>query len=305
VTRPRHFLRLLDFSAEELAHLLGRAAELKALRARGEPCRSLAGKTLAMVFDKASTRTRVSFEVGMFELGGQAVFLDAQSSQVGRGEPARDTARVLSRYAHGLLVRTFAHATLEEMAAYAGVPVINGLTDTHHPCQVLAELFTVLERRGRLEGLRYAWLGDGNNVANSWVEAAARFGLDLRVACPEGFEPDRTVLAEAAALRRGHVTLVREPREAAAGADVLVTDVWASMGQEAEAEARRRAFAGFTLDAALLAAADPAALVLHCLPAHRGEEIADDVLEGPRSAVFDEAENRLHVQKALLERLLG
>jgi ornithine carbamoyltransferase len=305
----RDFLTLSDLAVDEWPALWRRAGELKALRARGEPVRSLAGRSVALVFDKASTRTRVSFEVGVFELGGHAVVLTPQGSQIGRGEPIEDTARVLSGYCHAIVLRTFGQARVEALARWASVPVINGLTDEHHPCQLAADLFTVLERFGRIEGLRYAWIGDGNNMANSWIEAAGLFGLELALACPEGFQPDPGLVAAArarqAASGRGHVELVASPAAAARGAHVISTDVWASMGQEEEAAQRRVAFAGWCVDDALLATAAGDVIVLHCLPAHRGEEITGEVLDGPRSAAWQQAENRLHAQKALLERLLA
>jgi ornithine carbamoyltransferase len=319
VTRPvarpdagkRDFLGLTDLTANELMALLPRAAELKAARARGQLVTTLAGKVLGMVFEKASTRTRVSFEVGAIELGGYAVYLSPQGSQIGRGEPIQDTARVLGGYCHGILIRTFAQERAETLARWSPVPVINGLTDRLHPCQIAADLFTVYELRGGdVRGARYAWVGDGNNVANSWITAAGLLGLHLTVACPKGFEPDADVLAAARAriekLGAGRVEVVTDPAVAAEGADVISTDVWASMGQEAEAEARRAAFAGvFCVDEALLARAAPRAIVLHCLPAHRGEEISAEVIDGPHSAVWRQAENRLHVQKAILEMFLG
>ncbi|MEW6487075.1 MAG: ornithine carbamoyltransferase [Thermodesulfobacteriota bacterium] len=300
---PRHFLRLTDSTREELLAILALARDLKTRQARGEPHRLLEGKTLAMLFEKSSTRTRVSFEVGMFQLGGQALFLSPRDTQIGRGEPVQDTARVLSRYVDAVMVRTFSQDLLEELARWSNVPVINGLTDLYHPCQVMADLLTVLERRGSLEGLRAAWIGDGNNMAHSWINAAAVLGFRLRLACPEGYRPAPEVL-EAARAAGADVAVVADPKEAAAGAHAVNTDVWASMGQEAEQEARVRAFRGYTVDAPLMAAADPAATFLHCLPAHRGEEVSDEVLEGPQSAVWDEAENRLHVQKAILVTLL-
>ena len=305
----RDFLSLLDLDEAEVAPLFARAAELKERRRRGEAQSTLRGKVLGMVFEKASTRTRVSFEVGMFELGGHAVFLSAEGSQIARGEPIQDTARVLGGYCHGIVIRTFGQHRAETLARYSPVPVVNGLTDLLHPCQLLADLFTVWERLGSLAGVRYAWIGDGNNMANSWCNAAALLGLDLVLACPAGFDPDPAVMAAAtaqvAARGRGSIRLVRDPAEAAEGADVVSTDVWASMGQEEQAEARRVAFAGYLVDEALLARATRRAIVLHCLPAHRGEEIAASVLDGPRSAVWQEAENRLHVQKAVLELFLG
>jgi ornithine carbamoyltransferase len=306
----RDLLSLWDLSAAEIRALCARAVELKALRARHSPHRTLEGKTLGMIFEKASTRTRVSFEVGMVELGGHAVYLSAQGTQIGRGEPLRDTARVLGGYCHGILVRTFGHDVAEELARFAPVPVINGLTDLSHPCQVLADLLTAYERLGptALEpgGARFAWVGDGNNMAHSWIEAAAILGLDLSLACPLGYEPDADVLARAAKNGdwRHHIEVVRTPPEAVRGRDVVSTDVWASMGEESEAEARKLAFKGYCIDEQLLELASRQVIVLHCLPAHRGEEITDAVLEGPRSAVFQQAENRLHIQKAILEKLL-
>jgi len=301
--RKRDFLRITDLTREELLALLERAAEWKLLGRNGP--RQLQGMTLGLVFEKASTRTRVSFAVACYQLGASEMMLSPRDTQLGRGEPIRDTARVLSRYLDALVVRTFEHSKVEEMARYADVPVVNALTDASHPCQLLADLQTVAERFGqdalRRGEITAAWVGDGNNMANSWLEACVVLGFRLRLACPEGYDPDPELLRRAGS----RAVLLRSPREAVAGAQVLNTDVWASMGQEAEAEERRRRFAGFCLDARLVAAADPAAIVLHCLPAHRGEEIADDVIEGPRSAVFDEAENRLHAQKALLELLLA
>jgi ornithine carbamoyltransferase len=301
----RHFLRIADLSGDELRRLIGRARELKAMQKRGEDHAPLRGKTLAMIFEKASTRTRVSFEVGMFQLGGHALFLSARDLQIGRGEPTRDTARVLSRYCDGVVIRTFEQSTVEELARWSSVPVVNGLSDTHHPCQVLADLMTVEERGIDLESMIGAWVGDGNNVANSWIEAAELLGFELRLACPDGHHPDRDVLARAQGKRPGRVTVMREPDRAVARAHVVSTDVWASMGQEAEADARRTEFCGYTVDDALLSRARPEAVVLHCLPAHRGEEITDAVMEGPRAAVWDQAENRLHAQKAILEWLLA
>ena len=288
-----------------------RAGELKHMRAARQMHQPLAGMTLGMIFEKASTRTRVSFEVGMFELGGHAVYLATQGSQIGRGEPLRDTARVLAGYCHGIVIRTFGHDIAEELARFAPIPVINGLTDLSHPCQVLADLFTVWERLGpgALDpgGARFAWIGDGNNMAHSWIEAAAILGLDLSLACPEGYDPDAEVLGRARkdADWRAHIDVVRHPAEATRGRAVISTDVWASMGEEGEQAQRVRAFDGFTVDDKLLHIAAPEVMVLHCLPAHRGEEITDAVLEGPHSAVFQQAENRLHIQKAILERLLA
>jgi ornithine carbamoyltransferase len=299
----RDFLRLTDLDRSELLELIERAAEWKLL-GKGGP-RPLERMTIGLVFEKASTRTRVSFEVAAHQLGGGAMMLSPRDTQLGRGEPIRDTARVLARYLDCLVVRTFEHEKLEEMSRFADVPVVNALTDASHPCQLLADLLTITERFGAdalsKGGLQVAWIGDGNNMANSWLEACVLLGFDLRLACPAGYDPDPGLLARAGAKAR----VVRSPAEAAQGAHVLNTDVWASMGQEGEAEERRRHFQGYIVDDALLARARSNAIVLHCLPAHRGEEISEAVLEGPRSAVFDEAENRLHAQKALLELLLA
>jgi len=300
----KDLLRILDLSEREILSLLASAAAWKRRQGRKSVPRPLAGKTLAMIFQKASTRTRVSFEVGMTRLGGHALFMSPEDTQIGRGEPIRDTARVLSRYADAVVIRTFAHAIAVELAGAATVPVINGLTDDHHPCQVLADLMTAKERGKDLRKMRVAFIGDGNNVANSWVEAAHVLGFTLRVACPPGFEPEARVLEEAGRTGRGDVRVVRAPADAARDADVLYTDVWTSMGQEAEKRKRLRAFRGYCVDAELLRRAARNAIVMHCLPAHRGEEITDEVIEGPQSAVFDEAENRLHVQMAVLEKLI-
>ena len=297
---PRHFLALGDLSHAELGGLLDLAERMR----RGAYVRRpLEGRTLAMLFSKSSTRTRVSFEVGAFQLGGHALFLSGRDVQLGRGEPVADTARVLSRYADGIMIRTFAHAEVEEFARHATVPVINGLTDFLHPCQVLADVLTVVQQLGGVDGRRVAWIGDGNNVANSWLDAAYCFGFALSLACPEGYEPDGALLARAQSV--ADVTLVRDAREAVAGADVVTTDVWASMGQEEQHEQRTRAFARYQVDAALMQRARGDAIFLHCLPAHRGEEVTAEVLEGPQSRVWEEAENRLHVQKALMAALIG
>jgi ornithine carbamoyltransferase len=305
VTAPRHFLEIPDLSEAELLDLLELAHGLKAGRVGQD--RPLTGKTLALLFRKSSTRTRVSFEVGIHQLGGHGIFLSDRDSQLGRGEPIPDTARVLSGYVDAIMVRTFAHAEVEELAAHATVPVINGLTDRFHPCQLLADLQTVQECFGathgaRLEGLQVAWIGDGNNMANSWMNAAVRLGFELKLAVPEGYDPDPETLLRAQATGRVH--LVRDPVAAVAGAHVVTTDVWASMGQEDEAALRQAAFAPFQVNGALFAQAHPDAIFLHCLPAHRGEEVTADVIDGPRSRVFQEAENRLHAQKALLLELL-
>jgi ornithine carbamoyltransferase len=297
----RDFLAIPDFDTDELYDILERAHRLKGSDDRDRP---LAGKTLAMIFEKSSTRTRVSFEVGIYQLGGHGLFLSSRDIQLGRGEPISDTARVMSRYVDGIMIRTFAHQTVEDLARYSTIPVINGLTDLLHPCQVMADVMTIQENFGTdLRPRQVAWVGDGNNMANSWLNAAYRFGFDLRLACPEGYQPDGQILERARA--HANVLLTTDPQEAVAGADVVNTDVWTSMGQEEEVAARERAFAGYHVDEALMGRAADNAIFLHCLPAHRGEEVADAVIEGPQSRVFDEAENRMHVQKALLLRLMG
>lgn len=300
--RTRHFLSIADWPRARLEDALELAARLKKdPAAAGRP---LAGRTLAMVFAKSSTRTRVSFEVGAYQLGGQAIFLSSRDIQLGRGEPIADTARVLSRYVQAVMIRTFAQSDVEELAEHASVPVINGLTDLLHPCQVMADLQTIRESFGpETAGLAVAWIGDGNNMANSWLNAARRLGFELRLACPEGYEPDAKTLE--AARRETAVTLTRDPGEAADGALVVTTDVWASMGQEDEVEERARAFAGYRVDGDLMRRAHPEAIFLHCLPAHRGEEVTAEVIDGPASRVWDEAENRLHAQKALLALLIA
>jgi ornithine carbamoyltransferase len=297
-----HFLSLLDFSGRELEAFLDRAAALRELRGKPGHPKPLDGQNVVLIFEKPSTRTRVSFEVAVHELGGQTITLSARDTQIARGEPVEDTARVLGRYVQQIVARTFAHETLEILAKQSDVPVTNALSDRSHPCQILADLLTARDRFGTLDGLRFAWIGDGNNMAYSFIEAAMRLPIDLRLACPKGFDPDAELLrtAQAAGAR---VTLVRDPKEATRGAQVVMTDVWASMGQEEEAARRREAFAGYCVDAALMQVATKDAIVLHCLPAHRGEEISAEVLDGPQSAVFDQAEARLHVQKAILERL--
>lgn len=297
----RDFLDIGDFSAAETVALLALAERMR----RGQyDRRPLTGKALAMLFMKSSTRTRMSFEIGAIQLGGTAHFLSPRDVQIGRGEPIADTARVLSRYVQGIMIRTFAHQDVVDLAASAGVPVINGLTDRSHPCQVLADLLTVQQHVGDARGRTVAWVGDGNNMANSWIEAAALLGFTLRLACPEGFDPDPSIL-DAARATGADVQLLRDPREAVSGADVVTTDVWASMGQEEEQAHRAVAFALYQVDAALMARAARHAIFLHCLPAHRGEEVTADVIDGPQSVVWDEAENRLHVQKAIMAVLMG
>ena len=296
----RHFLAIPDFSKPELLSLFDLAARMKQGSYREKP---LLGKTLGMIFAKSSTRTRVSFEVGAFQLGGHALFLSARDIQLGRGEPIRDTARVLSRYLDGIMIRTYDHADIEELARYGSIPVINGLTDLLHPCQVLADLMTVRETLGGWDGKVVAWIGDGNNMANSWINAAGTLGFELRLACPEGYEPNAEILKRNSS--RTRITVTTDPKEAARGAHIINTDVWASMGQEEEQEKRVRAFQGYMVDARLMSSAAPDAIFLHCLPAHRGEEVAEDVIEGKQSRVWDQAENRLHVQKAVMATLMG
>ncbi len=298
-TPHRDFLNIGDFTPDETFALFDLAERMRLQVYTAKP---LAGKALAMIFMKASTRTRVSFEVGATQLGGTAHFLSPRDVQIGRGEPVEDTARVLSRYVHGIMIRTFAHADAETLAQYGSVPVINGLTDLSHPCQVLADVLTVRQHLGDIRGRTVAWIGDGNNMANSWIEAAAHLGFALRLACPEGFDPDAKFLRAAA---DADVQLLRDPAEAVSGADVVTTDVWASMGQEEEQKQRERSFAGYQVDRAMMARANGGAIFLHCLPAHRGEEVAADVIDGPQSVVWDEAENRLHIQKAIMAVLMG
>jgi len=294
----RDLLTLRDLTSEEILFLVERGLELK--RAGGT-IGPLGGKTIGLIFDKSSTRTRVSFETAMFRCGGETIFLQSADTQIARDEPVEDTARVLSRYLDGLVIRTYSQELVEQMARWADIPVINALTDRFHPCQILSDLLTVTEKRGGLEGIKVAWIGDGNNVAHSWVNASALLGFELVLACPPRYSPDEELLSRAGP----NVRLVESPAEAARGAHVLNTDVWASMGQETEREKRLRDFQGFQVDAALVEEADPDVLVMHCLPAHRGEEITAEVLEGPRSVVFDQAENKLHLHQALLEWLLG
>jgi ornithine carbamoyltransferase len=296
----RDFISFSDLTRADLLELLTLAAEMKRGTYKDQP---LKGKALGLIFAKSSTRTRVSFEVGVHQLGGQPLFLSSDDIQLGRGEPIRDTARVLSRFLDGLMIRTYGHAEVVELAKFATIPVINGLTDLLHPCQLLADLLTVHEAFGSTDGRVVAWIGDGNNMANSWIEAAALLGFELRLACPEGYEPDHQIFE--AAKTKTKLLITEDPDEAVEGAHVINTDVWASMGQETEADQRRTAFQGYAVDDALLTGAASDAIVLHCLPAHRGEEITEAVLEGPRSRVFDQAENRLHAQKALMVRLMA
>jgi ornithine carbamoyltransferase len=305
--KQKYLVSLKDYSRAEIEEIFDLAARVKA--DPGAYAQALRGKTLAMIFQKPSTRTRVSFEVGMFQLGGHALYLGANEIQLGRGETVADTARVLSRYVDGIMARVFSHEDLVEMTRHATVPIINGLSDLLHPVQALADFFTLLERRRRLEGLTLAYVGDGNNVCHALMLAAVKLGVAMRVAAPAGYEPSQLILKsavrEAQKLKTPPPVVTADPAEAVQGADAVYTDVWTSMGQEAESEARREAFQGYMVSTELMAAAAPDAVFLHCLPAHRGEEVAAEVIDGPQSVVFDQAENRLHVQKALMILLMG
>lgn len=306
--KGRDCLTLHEFSTEEIQWLLVHALELKKMQKEGKPHPFLAGKVLGMIFEKPSTRTRVSFEAGMIQLGGQAIFLNRGDIQLSRGESMDDTAKVLSRYVDGVMVRTFSHAGLEAFAEAATVPVINGLTDSHHPVQVLADLLTILEHKGRLAGLKMAYVGDGNNMAHSLIEGAVKVGMHIAVATPEGYEPDDSIVSRAKEVAQksgSQVAIGHDPQEAVTGADVVVTDVWASMGQEGEAKERQRVFQPYQVNENLCRLAKEDYIFMHCLPAHRGEEVAAEIIDGPHSVVFDEAENRLHAQKALLHALMG
>ena len=298
----KHLLKLSDLSAEEIYGILNLADQLKYERKNNIPHPHLQGKKLGMIFSKSSTRTRVSFEVGMYELGGYALFLSDRDLQIGRGEPIKDTIRVLSRYLDGIMIRTFAQQDVEDLAKYGSIPIINGLTDYCHPCQVLADLMTIREYKGSLKGLKLCFVGDGNNMANSLIVGGIKVGMEVAVACPDNYLPDEKIVRWAQ--ENGKLTVTSDLKEAAANADVLYTDVWASMGQEGEKAEREKAFAGYCIDAELMKAAKPDAMVLHCLPAHRGEEITEEVLEAHAGEIFDEAENRLHAQKAVLVKLL-
>ena len=300
----KDLLKLLDLTGEEIHEILDTADQMKYSQKHGIPHEHLKGKTLAMIFEKNSTRTRVSFEVGMYQLGGHALFLSGKESQIGRGEPVEDTARVLSRYCDGIMIRTYAQQEVEELAKYASIPVVNGLTDFAHPCQVLADLMTVREKMTRLEGLKLAFVGDGNNMANSLIVGGLKCGMDVSVACPEGYDPDREVLDFARTVTDARFELVRTPAEAAKDADVVITDVWASMGQEEERAVRAKAFAGYCVDEELMKLTHPGCMVQHCLPAHKGEEISAGVFEAHADEIFEEAENRLHAQKAVLYLLM-
>jgi len=301
----KHLLKLSDWSKEEIMDTLNLADQLKYEQKHGIAHPRLAGQTLGMIFQKSSTRTRVSFETGMYQLGGQALFLSSRDLQIGRGEPVQDTARVLSRYLNGIMIRTFAQKEVEDLAEYGSIPIINGLTDYCHPCQVLADLMTIREHKTRLEGLKLCFIGDGNNMANSLIVGGLKCGMDVSVACPEGYDPDQQVLDFARTVTGCKFQLCRRPEEAAVDADVVITDVWASMGQEEEKVQREKAFAGYQVNAALMALAHPGAMVQHCLPAHREEEITAEVFEAHAGEIFDEAENRLHAQKAVMYLLMG
>ncbi len=306
--KHKDLISIHDLEIGEVALILDVAAKLKRKQKKGEPHQYLKGKTLAMLFSKASTRTRTSFEVGFFQLGGHPIYLSDDASQIGRGEPVKDTARVLSRFVDGIMIRTFSHESVIELAKYASIPVINGLTDLLHPCQALTDLFTIQEKMKVLKGRKMVYVGDGNNMAHSLMYAAAKVGMNMVCACPKGYQPDPKVLAEAqedASQTGCTITVEEDVMKAVKGADVLYTDTWASMGQEEEHDARKKIFAPYQINAELLAAARPEAIVMHCLPAYRGEEITDDVIEGPQSVVFDQAENRLHVQKAIMALLMS
>ena len=301
MANPHHFLTLLDLEPRVLNALLHRAVELKAMQHRGELHQPFRGKVLGMIFEKSSTRTRVSFETAMAQCGGHAIFLSPRDTQLGRGEPIEDSARVLSRMVDAVMIRTYEHDKVETFAAHSRVPVINALTDLYHPCQLLADMQTWYEQRGPVAGKTVAWIGDGNNMCHSYINAARQFGFKLHIACPEGYDPLPDIVAPA----DDCVSLFRDPMAAVEGVDLVVTDVWASMGQEEEQTLRALAFADFQVSGEMMARTAPDALFMHCLPAHRGEEVSAEVLDGPQSVVWEEAENRLHAQKALLELLLG
>ena len=300
----KDFLSLYDLERADFEAVFEKADKVKKMLKAGVSHTPLSGKTLGMIFDKSSTRTRISFEVGIYQLGGMALFLNNRDTQVGRGEDISDTARVMSRYLDAVVIRTYSQSFLENFAAYATIPVINGLTDQQHPCQILSDLLTIIEKKGKYEGLKIAYVGDGNNVANSWIDAAARLSIRLSLACPEKYEPVQDILERGMKKAEGGITLYRNPADAVKDADVIYTDVWTSMGQEAEKEERKKIFRGYQVNKEMLARARKDAIVMHCLPAHRGEEITDDVIDGPHSVVIDQAENRLHVQKAVMEILI-
>ncbi len=299
-----NLLSIYDLGRREIDNIFSQAARLKDLLKKREAYLPLQGMTLGMIFDKASTRTRISFEVGMYQLGGLPIFLSSRDTQLGRGEAIADTARIMSRYLNGVMIRTYDHKTIEEFASFATIPVINGLTDLLHPCQVLSDLFTLIEKRGGYEGMKIAYIGDGNNIANSWINAVVRLPFYLSLACPEGYDPDQAILKRGMDEAAGRITLYRDPLAAVEDADVIYTDVWASMGQEEERETRARAFQTFQVNQNLISHARKDVIIMHCLPAHRGEEITAEVIDGEHSVIIDQAENRLHVQKAILEMLL-
>ncbi len=300
----KDLLSVYELNLTDYEKIFDEARRLKKALKEGKPHASLKGKTLGMIFDKSSTRTRISFEVGMYQLGGIALFLNSRDTQIGRGEIIADSARMMSRYLNGIMIRTYAQADVEEFASSASIPVINGLTDLLHPCQILSDLFTIKEKKGSYQGMKVAYIGDGNNIANTWIDAAARLPFELALACPEGYDPDTHIMARGMKESKEGIVLYRDPFEAAKNADVLYTDVWASMGQESEQEERKKVFKYYQINKKVLKEAKKDALVMHCLPAHRGEEITAEVIDGPHSVVIDEAENRLHVQKAILEILL-
>ncbi|KQC09811.1 MAG: ornithine carbamoyltransferase [Smithella sp. SDB] len=300
----KDLLNIYDLEDADFEKIWSKAKKLKKDLKNGKPHNSLQGKTLGMIFDKSSTRTRISFEVGMYQLGGIALFLTSRDTQIGRGETISDSAQMMSRYLNGIMIRTFSQKSVEDFARYASIPVINGLTDILHPCQILSDLFTIKEKKGSYDGLKIAYIGDGNNIANTWIEAAAKLPIQLSLACPEGYDPDRKIMIKGKKEAKEGITLYRDPLDAAKDADVLYTDVWVSMGQESENEERKKIFKNYQINKRLLKEAKKNAIVMHCLPAHRGEEITSDVIDGPQSVVIDQAENRLHVQKAILEILL-
>lgn len=301
----RHLRSLQDFTKEELVVFIDRALELKKERQAGAVHRQLDGKTIGLIFEKPSTRTRVSFESAMYGLGGQVIFLSGRDTQLARSEPLKDMARVMARYVDGIVVRTFGQEVVEELAGYSSVPVINALSDLHHPCQILSDIMTVIEKKGPIEDLKIAWVGDGNNVANSWIQAAEILGFELILACPEGYDPNPEILQKGRSNGAKPIVLVRSPEQAVAEADVINADVWTSMGQEGQENDRLAAFRGFQINDTLLSLAPSESIVLHCLPAHRGEEITEEVLESERCVAFDQAENKMHMHKAILEKLIG
>ena len=301
----RHLRSLQDCTKEELGFFIERALELKKERQAGVAHRQLAGKTIGLIFEKPSTRTRVSFEAAMYGLGGQVIFLSGRDTQLARSEPLKDMARVMARYVDGMVVRTFGQNVVDELAQYSSVPVINALTDLHHPCQILSDIMTVIEKKGPIENLKIAWVGDGNNVANSWIQAAELLGFELILACPDGYGPNPEILQKGRNNAVKPIILVNNPEQAVAEADAINVDVWTSMGQEGQEDVRHAAFRGYQINAALLAKAPNHAIVLHCLPAHRGEEITEEVLESARCVAFDQAENKMHMHKAILEKLIG